>query len=1055
MIKTLPKRVKDGICQDDRLIYLLEEDKDRAAQRLLQLTNARYTVRHFKNLADFSTALASKEAPLAIVLNTAFHEADNAGIDLISKLQRQPKALAPVIFISRDTGIAKRLAAVRAGGQYFLNESLAQHTLITTLEQLAADAVEDQPAKILLIDDVAAQSLSVEKTLNDPRFELQILSEPLNLLNSLNHFSPDVILISCNLSSCSGLELGQVIRQHDISAQTPILFLLSTANEHLHVNAINSDSDDFINLSIQPSQLLETLLAKIKRTRSKRQLEQSQQHSLDRSEFYHFAMDQHNIVSITDINGRITEVNDKFCAISGYQRDELIGQNHSLIKSNHHNTDLYREMWDTIRSGQVWHGEICNLAKDGREYWVDSTIVPFIDRRGKPWQYISVRTDISALRNSEDHLQHAQDFANIGSWDWNIDSDTLYWSESIGPLFGYPHGTKQLTFDNFRAAIHPDDLSPTLLAIENCIEHGQKYDVEHRVIWPDGSIHWAHGSGDVIRNAEGNAIRMIGVVQDITRRKENELGLQEEQRRLKQAQQMGAIGDWWINFDDNKPHYSDEAARILGQQSFVGQLSLISALEKIDARDRIAIAQDSKNVVRLGQSKIEFCMRLDKKNTRWVQIARRVIRGQNGKVVGFRGTVQDITERKEAEQHQQHHRLILEKIATDAPLLDTLTLLIQQTEMAHPDRFGAILTVDPATGRILCGAAPSLPDTLSTALAAIKIDARLEVYSKHIISDISQGKAWQRFRDITSEAGFYICCSRTLQASSDQLLGILLIFSASPGPVICDCMSPTRELVRFTTIALEQKQALWSLVEAKEDADKANQAKSQFLSRIGHDLRTPLSAIMGFGQLLSMDTSSPLSERQCASLLEINKASEHLLDLISDILNLSQVESGQIELHVEAIDACAMIAECEALISPLAKERDIVFSSPCRTAEAPPGPPSYIKADRKRLKQVLLNLLGNAVKYNRQGGTISVSCKPAGQYVRILVTDTGKGLNTGQQAKLFSAFDRLGAEHSSIKGSGIGLVIAKGLVENMGGAIGVNSEPGKGSTFWIDLPKIG
>ena len=278
------------------------------------------------------------------------------------------------------------------------------------------------------------------------------------------------------------------------------------------------------------------------------------------------------------------------------------------------------------------------------------------------------------------------------------------------------------------------------------------------------------------------------------------------------------------------------------------------------------------------------------------------------------------------------------------------------------------------------------------------------------------------------------------------------MFSTTQYPPNSDCVSTTNELARFTTIALEQKQVLRALLEAKEDADKANQAKSQFLSRISHDLRTPLTAIMGFGQLLNMDKNSPLSDRQSACVAEINNASEHLLELIDEILDLSEIENGHMKLHLEAINTCELIAECESLIAPLASERDITFTPTHCKDKTSSGKSYRVEADRKRLKQVLLNLISNAVKYNCHGGNISISCAPSGKNLRIEITDTGEGLSKDQQSKLFSAFERLGAEHSSVKGSGIGLVIAKGLIENMAGSIGVKSEHGKGSTFWIELP---
>lgn len=1048
-----PQRVKDGLPATTKQIYLLTGDENKTAKLVLLLTEANYAVQLFTEPRALSIALSEQPSPAAIIVHSSFAGNNSSLVAAIAKLKQDIPAPPPLIFISSEDSIACRLAAVRAGGQHFLTEPVDHRSLFSALDNLLAHTAKPASYKVLVVDDAPAQLHYYNEILSDDRLSLRTLSQPLEIVSTLNHFQPDVIVIRVSMSDCSGLELGQIIRQYKPSVHTPIIFLYAKADEHLHIEAMDAGGDAFFNKSLQPEHLVEVIIAKAQRTHFERQLDQQLKQNLDRSELYHFAMDQHNIVSIADIGGRITDINEQFCAISGYRREELIGQNHRLIKSSHHDKAFYQDIWQTISSGKVWHGEICNLTKDGHEYWVRSTIVPFIDRKGDPWQYISVRTDITALHLSEERLHRSQNFANIGTWDWNICTDELHWSERIGPLFGYPEGVRETSFENFKAAIHPEDLPVVLHAIEDCIERGLDYNLEHRTVWPDGSVHWAQESGDAIRNASGDAIRMLGVVQDITQRKEIELGLQEEQRRLEEAQKIGAIGDWWLDFTDNQPHYSTEASRIMGQQALERQLTREETLAKIDPSDRKAIAEDDRKIIREGQGKIDFRLYPTPNTLRWVQMARRVVCDKTGKVTGFRGTVQDITEGKQAEQQQQHSNRILENIAKDAPLADTLALLISQAETVQADRYGAVLIVDPATGLLSFEAAPSLPNTLSVAVNVLNVDARQVLHSQSIVDDIANHANWQGLRETSARAGFYICCARSIESSSGLLLGILLMYSTKPHQASSGCALLTSELARFAAIALEQKQVLWSLMQAKEEADKANQAKSQFLSRISHDLRTPLTAIMGFGQLLSMDKSSPLSERQHDSVAEINKASEHLLGLINDILNLAQIESGHIELQLESINACDLVAECEALISPLARERDITFTTHHAQSGNPPAHPAFIEADRKRLKQVLLNLLGNAVKYNRHGGSISLSCEPAGQHLRILVTDTGEGLNEDQQSKLFSAFERLGAEHSGIEGSGIGLVIAKGLIENMAGSIGVESEPGKGSTFWVELPK--
>ncbi len=1052
-MNAIGKSVREDLPQTTGQFYLLAEDVDKSAELRLLFSDTHYALQLFTDPADLTHALNEQALPAGIVIHTTFTDNDNAHVAAMAKLQHNFASLPPLVFISANDSISNRLTAVRAGGQHFLNEPVDQNSLRKILDQLLAENNDSRLYKVLMVDDDADQLRSYKTSLKDDRLILKTLAQPLDILNTLSHFQADAIVIRQRMSACCGVELGQVVRQNQSSISLPLIYLYNKADENLHIDASNVGSDTFLSQSIQPSLLIKAILAIAQRTDAERQLNQQLQESLGRSDFYNLAMDQHNIVSITGTDGRIIDVNDRFCTISGYRREELIGQNHRLIKSQFHDKAFYKEIWQTISTGEIWRGEICNLTKDGNEYWVSSTIVPFLDRKGKPWQYISVRTDITALHLSEDRLHRAQNFANIGTWDWNICSGYLHWSERVGPMFGYTEGLRETNFENYTAAIHPDDLPRVILAIEDCIEHGLEYNVEHRIIWPDGSVRWTVGSGDVIRNARGEAIRMLGVVRDITQHKAIELGLQQERRRLEEAQKIGAIGDWWLSFTDAYPHYSTEALRILGLKPSDKQLTAEETLEKIVQSDRKAITKDSRKVFRQGHSKIDFRIFLDNNTVRWVQMVRQATRDNAGKVTGFRGTMQDITERKEAEKQQQHNNRILEKIAKDAPLSETLSLLIEQAEAMQPDRFGAVLITDPVSGHLYCGAAPSLPHYLTTALDALKIDASQATHPEASTGDISNHPAWQRLHTVSQNTGFFMCSSKVIQSSSGRFLGLLLMYSRSPQTLSNSCALLTTELARFAAIAIEQKQVLWSLVEAKEEADNANQAKSQFLSHITHDLRTPLTAIMGFGQLLGMDKSSPLSQRQKDSVAEINKASEHLLDLINDILNLAQMESGLIELKLEAVNARELIAECEALIAPLAQERDIHFSSPHTEAHEPLPDSLFVEADRKRLKQVLLNLLSNAVKYNRHGGSITVNCQPTDNNLRIFITDTGEGLTENQQSQLFSAFERLEAENTNTKGSGIGLVVAKGLVENMSGTIGVESEPGKGSTFWVELPK--
>jgi len=394
--------------------------------------------------------------------------------------------------------------------------------------------------------------------------------------------------------------------------------------------------------------------------------------------------------------------------------------------------------------------------------------------------------------------------------------------------------------------------------------------------------------------------------------------------------------------------------------------------------------------------------------------ARFCLRDVDGRVVGMAGIATDITDRTRVETALAQRERLLETIVQASP--DIVTIL---------DHAGQVREVSQASARIL---GYEIDDPVHDELEAlVHPDDLPTIYREFArLLTLENTSLDLRYR-VRHADGHWV----TLDSRGQSIVG-------EDGRAV-GALVMSRDITDDLVFEAE-------LLTAVGVAERASSAKSEFLSRMSHELRTPLNAVLGFAQLLEMDD---LSEQHEQAVGHILRGGKHLLNLIDEVLDIARIESGHLDLSVEPVLVLDVLGDAVDLARPLAEHRDICLSVDATSCL----PGTYALADRQRLLQVMLNLLSNATKYNNRTGQVDVSvARTDGGQARISVTDTGPGIRPEDIDRVFEPFDRLGAEHSGVEGTGVGLTLSKHLVERMGGEITVQSTVGVGSTFTVLLP---
>ena len=748
-------------------------------------------------------------------------------------------------------------------------------------------------------------------------------------------------------------------------------------------------------------------------------------------------LDSFTIISpVRDERGDIIDfrhryVNDAYCALIGFNREQAIGHRIGELFPQFPGSDrfaVYRRVavtgepcrTDSVHSQAAWEGTLLATRV------LDTSIASMGDDL-----VVSAR-DITERRRNEQELRLRAELLDLAHDAVIVrdptESRVTFWNRGAEAIYGYSRAEAagRVTHE-LLATVFPQSRE----AVDDALAHEGRWVGELRHTRKDGREILVSSRQALQRGEDGRPVAIITLNSDITERKRAEEQLAYTSRLLERTQEISRTGGWEYDLASGKLTWTDEVFRIYGVER-TSEPPVAQAIAAYDPEFAPIISAAFERLVADGEPyDLELgLVRADGQRV-WVRtIGRPVI--EDGRVARVGGDIVDITERHRAEEEIRTLNAELEqRVATRTADLERVNEALEQAQRLA--RVGS-WTWDPRAEQVtwsaqmyeLFGRDPAAGPAVGDALLAyVHPEDRERVSERYGPGADSAGEFELEFR-IRSEHGQ----ERVLHAVGREV------------PSRPDGYQGTFQDVTAQRRAEQERLAL---LEQSTRADSANRAKSEFLARMSHELRTPLNSILGFSQLLELEGLEP---RESDNVGYILKAGEHLLELVNEVLDLAQIESGQMTISPEPVALADAIRDALALLAPTARERDVSLHADT-SGLADDG---HVYADRFRFQQVLLNLLSNAIKYNRPSGRVDISFHVTqARRVRTVIADTGIGIQPEHQATLFEPFERLGAELTEVEGTGLGLSLSKGLIEAMGGTIEVDSTAGAGTTFVIEL----
>ncbi len=688
--------------------------------------------------------------------------------------------------------------------------------------------------------------------------------------------------------------------------------------------------------------------------------------------------------------------------------------------------ELGRTVAETIRSGepQLLNCRIIRADGELRHLTGRMNVIPA--RHGEPARLVSTLQDVTEQQRIEDELRRSratltagQRIARLGTWDWDMKTDQAWWSDELVRILEPDPDVTEVSFETFLERFDPADRKLAEDAIRRAVEQQEPFDLELRLPVSDGASRVIHASGEVIHDDDGSPWRLLGVVQDITDRKRIEDELRRARASLEAGQQVAGLGTWDWDLKTNELWWSAEVDRLFGQEVGGVEPSFEMLLKAVHPDDLTALMEAIQAPpAEPGPSDLEVRIVASDGSIRNALSRGQTFFDDDGTPVRMVGAFQDITERKRNEDELRRNRTLLETGQQIAGL-GTWEWTFTDGSLWWSDEVYRIFGYEPG-----------------------EFDATYERFVQAIHPDDRDGLV--SLLDSTVASGEpYSAEMRIVRA--DESVRVIL----ARGETICNARQQPERMVGAVQDITERKQIEQDLAVARDQALEASRQKSEFLATMSHEIRTPMNGVLGMLDLL-LDT--PLSPQQKDFTLSARDSAISLLAIINDVLDFSRIEAGKMLIDRTDFELATIVeGAAEILAGPARERRNSLMTY------VDPAIPRVLQGDPGRLRQVLVNLCGNAVKFT-EGGEVTVramldSADDTEATVRFSVSDTGIGMSADVKDRLFQAFTQADATTTRrYGGTGLGLAIARQLVELMGGTIDVESEVGKGSTFWFTVP---